>query len=439
MTNEKDSLNATTGNGVRIFQQCTAAGCSETYGIDEMLFKCTTCGGKLEYGVEGHFDGKPSPRDDQWKNFPLIPLKNPANIVSLDVGGSRIMEMEELNRHLNGAKLFVQLDSDKNPTGTFKDREASIIISRCKELGLDNLVFYSTGNTGRAYTHFAAQLGLTTYFFMPKQCHYKNTDFIKRNDNNFIILVDDNYPHISPYAKRFAQENGLTVIAPLHDRTESYATTAYEQFQQLPRCDYFSQTIASGMGPLGFYKGHLNLVRLGLESKQDIPRIVCIQSSEMNVMSRAYNSGRTELTPDDLPKKFEDDLFEPTLNSTNPVNNYPDLYRCLQDNNGIITDVEPPYVLEKGKEIVEAFNKRGISLRTDLEHSVLIGFAGLVKVAEQGVFKEGETILMMATGRGKDDSTTLLTPDATIDPKKDDPVQLYGSWIKKTRTYDATI
>jgi hypothetical protein len=132
--------------------------------------------------------------------------------------------------------------------------------------------------------------------------------------------------------------------------------------------------------------------------------------------------------------KNSDDLFEPTLNSTNPVNNYPDLYRCLQDNNGIITDVEPPYVLEKGKEIVEAFNKRGIPLRTDLEHSVLIGFAGLVKVAEQGVFKEGETILMMATGRGKDDSTTLLTPDATIDPKKDDPVQDPVQLLKTLQT-----
>ena len=315
-------------------------------------------------------------------------------------------------------------DSQTNPTGTFKDREASIIISRCKELGLDNLVFYSTGNTGRAYTHFAAQLGLTSYLFMPKQCQYKNTDFIKKNHNNFIILVDDNYSRISPYARKFAQENGLTAIAPLHDRTEAYATVAYEQYRQLPQCNYFVQTIASGMGPLGFYKGHKNLVRLGLQEDKYIPRIVCIQSSERNVMAAAYNSGRTELKPEDLPGAFPDDLFEPTLNSTNPVNNYPDLYRTLKENNGIITDVEPSLVGSQQEQILDLLQQKGISLRIDLEKSVLIGLAGLIKLARQGEFKRGDHILYMSTGRGNDNSHTLLTADAVIDPNIQDPVRL---------------
>jgi len=414
---------------VKIYQQCTNSDCSAVYDLKQMLPNCKSCGGRLKYEFEGKFDGKPNDRDDLWKNFDLIPLENSENIVSLGVGGSEIILMEELGAYINGANFYVQLDSDKNPTGTFKDREASIIISRCKELGLDNLVFYSTGNTGRSYTHFSAHLGLTSYLFMPKQCQYKNTDFIKKNDNNFIILVDDNYPKIGPYAKKFAKENGLVTIAPLHERTESYATVAYEQYQQLPECDYFVQTIASGMGPLGFYKGHKNLVKLGLEKEEDIPRIICIQSSEMNVMGRAYNSGRKELTSDDLPQTFQDDLFEPTLNSTNPVNNYPDLLSCLDENNGIITDVQPQYALDIGVKIVEAFEKRGMPLRTDLEKSILIGFAGLVKLADQGEFKKGDNILFMATGRGKDNSHRLLTPDIVIDPATEDTVEL----MKKLR------
>ncbi|NES84584.1 MAG: hypothetical protein F6K10_26040 [Moorea sp. SIO2B7] len=36
-----------------------------------------------------------------------------------------------------------------------------------------------------------------------------------------------------------------------------------------------------------------------------------------------------------MPKTFAEDLFEPTLNSTNPVKNYPELYKCLQESNGI--------------------------------------------------------------------------------------------------------
>lgn len=411
------------GNTVSVSQQCTT--CGYHHGLDVMVSACTQCKGRLEYVYNGKYNGKTyQSHDNIWKNFDLMPLQDSRNIFSLGEGGSEIIEFEELSSALNGARLFIMMDSDKNPTGVFKDREASIIMSRCKELSVDNLVFYSTGNTGRSYTHYAAHLGLTTYLFMPKQCHYKNTEHIKKNKNNFIIYVDDNYAEIAPFAKKFAEHNGLNVIAPLHDRNEAYATVAYEQFQQLPKCDYFVQTIASGMGPIGFLKGHKNLIKFGLETAEQIPRIVCVQSSQMNVMAVAYNNGKKILYKEDLPKEFPSDLYEPTLNSTNPVNNYQDLYNCLQTTNGIITDVAPAYVEQESALIVEAFKRRNILLRTDVEKSVQIEFAGLISLAAKQQFKKDDVILMLACGRGKDSSTKLYSPDAVINPATCDTVKL---------------
>lgn len=419
---------STHANKINAVQKGTNPDYNEEYGLDEMLASGKESGSRLEYVFEGSYNGKLYQEyDSLWQDFDLLPLQNQSNIVSLGEGASELIEFDELSQYLNGAKLYLLMDSEKNPTGTFKDREASLIISRCQELGLDNLVFYSTGNTGRAYTHYAAQLGLTTYFFMPGKCHYKNSKHIKKNKNNYILYVDDLYPQIAPYAKQFAKVNGLSAIAPLHDRTEAYATVAYEQFRKLPKCDFFVQTIASGMGPIGFLRGHKNLVKFGLEKQEDIPRIVCIQSSEMSVMSRAYNSGRTSLTQDDLPKTFADNLFEPTLNSTNPVNNYPDLYNCLKESNGIITHVDPDYVKEKVKPLVDAFKARGLSLRTDVEYSNLIGFAGLVQLAQNGEFNKDQVIMMLSCGKGKDRSTELYQPDAFVSPQKDDPVALFKS------------
>jgi threonine synthase len=310
----------------------------------------------------------------------------------------------------------MMMDSEKNPTGVFKDREASIILSRCKELKLDNLVFYSTANTGRSYTHYAAHLGLTTFMFMPKQCHYKNTTHIKKNKNNFIIYVDDNYPQIAPFAKRFAEQNELNLIAPIQDRNESYSTIAYEQFEKLPQCDYFVQTIASGMGPIGFIKGHKNLIKFGLQKKEGVPRVICVQSSQMNLMADAYNQGKSILKSEDLPQTFASDLYEPTLNSTNPVNNFPDLYNCLKESNGLITDVTPASVELYSEDIVLALKRRGIALRVDLEKSILIEFAGLIKLAKEQNFTKGQIILMLACGRGRDSSKSLYEPDAVINP-----------------------
>jgi threonine synthase len=411
------------GNTISVTQRCIK--CGEKYGLDVMLAACTQCKARLEYVYHGKYNGRTYRHyNSLWKNFDLIPLQDPRNIFSLGEGGSAIIELEELSSMLNGARLFVMMDSDKNPTGIFKDREASIVISRCKELELDNLVFYSTANTGRSYTHYAAHLGLTTYLFMPKQCHYKNTTHIKKNKNNFIVYVDDNYAEISPFAKKFAEQNGLTAIAPLHDRNEAYATVAYEQFQQLPECNYFVQTIASGMGPIGFLRGHKNLIKFGLEEETQMPRIICVQSSQMNVMTTAYNNGKTVLLKEDLPKEFPSDLYEPTLNSTNPVNNYQDLYNCLKETNGIITDVEPALAEEESATIIRSFKKRGIQLRSEIEKSFLIEFAGLMKLARQQQFFKGEVILMLACGRGKDNSSKLYKPDTVINPAHCDTVAL---------------
>ncbi len=358
-----------------------------------------------------------------WKYLDQLPLRYPVNIVSEGEGDSPIIELEELSALLGGACCYLMLDSHHNPTGTFKDREGSLIISRCKEASLDRLVFYSTANTGRSYTHYATRAGLTTYCFLPAQCRYKNTDSIARGPTNYFIYVEDSYPAIAPYAKRFAEANGLNAIAPLEDRTAAYMTVAFEQHEKLPQCTYFAQTIASGMGPVGFLLGHERLVVDGLEERKAIPHIVCVQSSETGSMARAYNSGSNEMSLEDLSQP-PDKFYEPTLNSSNPIRNYPSLHRCLKESDGIILSVEPIQVEEDAKPLLSALSRRGLPLRTDLEKSMLIEFSGLRRLAEQGRFHNGDVLLLMGCGR-RDISYTLLEPDAIIRPQLDDPVELF--------------
>jgi hypothetical protein len=192
----------------------------------------------------------------------------------------------------------------------------------------------------------------------------------------------------------------------------------------MPDCDFFVQTIAGGMGPIGFLRGHQNLVKFRLERKEKIPRIICVQSRETNSMFSVYKAGRTTMIKDDLPCSPRSPLFEPTLNSTNPVNNYSDLYKCLMESDGIIEDVEPMEVVKESKPLVDALERRNISLRFDLEKSLLIGFAGLVKIAAEGHIGKNDRLLLLGTGRGDNHSDELIPPDAIIKPSVDDPKDL---------------
>jgi threonine synthase len=365
--------------------------------------------------------------ETMWKYFDMLPLRSRDNIVSLGEGDSPIIELPDLSPRLNGARCFLLLDSHRNPTGTFKDREGSLIISRCLEAGLDRLVFYSTGNTGRSYTHYAAQRGLTTYCFLPSQCRYKNTDSIDKNDNNYFIYVDDNYPAVGPYARRFAEVNGLNAVAPIDDRAAAYQSVAYEQHEKLPGCTYYVQTIASGLGPIGFLRGHEQLVRAGRERPEEVPRIIGVQSSETNLMTIAFNRGDPEIRPDDLAGSSTSVSYEPTLHSTNPQRNYPALRACLKQTNGLLIDVRAAEVEADRPAILQALERQGLTLRTDLEKSILIEFSGLLGLAEREQFSRDDSLLVMGCGRGIDESTTLLQPDAVIDPARDDPARLFES------------
>jgi threonine synthase len=417
------------GAGVSTVTKRLECGCGAVYACEQMLTACPACQGKLRYTMTGRLSLPildPAAPRSMWRYRDLLPIGPRADVVSLDEGGSEIIELPEVSPALGDARLFLKMDCVQNPTGTFKDREASLIISRCRALGLDRLVFYSTSNTGRAYMHYAASIGLTTYLFVPAECQYKQIASIGKGPANHLIAVDSEYPRIAPYAKAFAAANGLTLVAPLHDRTEAYATLAYEQAEQMPHCDFFAQTIASGMGPIGFLRGHEHLERLGARPPSGAPRIVCVQSGETNAMSRAYQAGTSTLTEADLPTAWPPQLFEPTLNSTNPVNNYPELVECLRTSNGMITDVPPAFVQAEAGTLMRALEHRGVTLAFDLEKSLLIGYAGLVRLANEGRFQRGDRILLLATGRGSSRTRELMTPDLVIRPSVDDPKDVFA-------------
>jgi threonine synthase len=360
-----------------------------------------------------------------WKYFDRLGLKSRNNIVSLGEGNSPIIELPELSPLLGGAGCYLMLDSHHNPTKTFKDREGSLIISICKEAGLDQLVFYSTANTGRSYTHYAAHAGLRTYCFLPAQCSYKNLDSIARNRNNHMIYVKGRYAQVAPYAMRFAQVNRLPIVASIEDRIEAYTTVAYEQHEKLPQCTWFVQAIASGLGPMGFWLGCKRLMADSKQKPDTVPRLICVQSSQTNTMARNFNAGLEELASQEPPESLPETLYEPSLYSSNPIGSYSMLYRSIKESGGSILDVKPEQVQADQGPLLAVLEKRGLPLRTDLEKSILIEFSGIRRLACRGVFNAADSILIMACGRGNDAAHALIKPDAIIDPLLDDPVQLY--------------
>src|SRR5215831_16550357 len=108
--------------------------CQTPHDANALVNACRSCGGRLRYVVEGDcpsLEAVRSERDTMWRYAALLPVRGDDRILSLGEGFSRIVPLPELSDALGGARLFLKIDWTKNPTGTFKDREASLIISRC--------------------------------------------------------------------------------------------------------------------------------------------------------------------------------------------------------------------------------------------------------------------------------------------------------------------
>jgi len=54
------------------------------------------------------------------------------------------------------------------PTGSYKDRGASVLLSKIKELGIKTVIDDSSGNAGAAISAYCARAGITCEIYCPE-------------------------------------------------------------------------------------------------------------------------------------------------------------------------------------------------------------------------------------------------------------------------------
>lgn len=106
-----------------------------------------------------------SARDGMWRYFDRLPLRSAEHIVSLGEGGTPLVDLSRtIGRRLGLRELWLKAE-DRNPTGSFKARIASVAYSLVKERSLQGAVGTSSGNGGAAAAAYAAAAGSRAVLF----------------------------------------------------------------------------------------------------------------------------------------------------------------------------------------------------------------------------------------------------------------------------------
>ena len=235
-----------------------------------------------------------------WRYHEVLPVRDPANVVSLGEGMTPLLPLPRLGAALGVPGLLMK-DEGLVPTGSFKARGAAVGVSRAAELGAIAIAMPTNGNAGAAWALYAARAGLRSVIAMPvdapeitrAECAISGADlYLVRG------LIGDAGKMIAELVS--TSDGALFDTSTLKEpyRVEGKKTMGYEIVEQLGwRCpDVILYPTGGGVGLIGIHKALLEMRELGWITGK-LPRLVAVQASGCAPIVKAFEAGERTAEP----------------------------------------------------------------------------------------------------------------------------------------------
>ena len=227
-----------------------------------------------------------------WRYAPMLPVKDPANIVTLGEGLTPLLHAKRLGEKLGIPHLWVK-DEGMNPTGSFKARGLSVAVSMAKELGIRKLVIPSAGNAASAMSAYAALAGMEAYVFVPRDVPKSN--MIECQSFGAHVRLVDGLIH--DCARIVAEQKNaedwfeMTTLKEPY-RVEGKKTMGYELAEQLNWTlpDAIFYPAGGGVGLIAMWKAFQEMEQLGWITRKR-PKMIAVQALGCHPIVRALQDG----------------------------------------------------------------------------------------------------------------------------------------------------
>lgn len=149
--------------------------CHQRYLSSESIWRCK-CGGFLSLDFHAHFplEKIQKRKPTMWRYREALPVINDDHIISFDEGFTPLTQEE-----FAGKNVFLKQDH-LFPSGSFKDRGASVLVSKIKELGIQKVVEDSSGNAGAAIAAYCAKANINCHIYIPEKTSVEKIKQIER-------------------------------------------------------------------------------------------------------------------------------------------------------------------------------------------------------------------------------------------------------------------
>lgn len=230
-----------------------------------------------------------------WRYGPLLPVRDPANRVSLGEGWTPLLPTPRLGARIGARRLLIK-DESANPTGTFKARGMALAVSMAKELGVARLAAPSAGNAAGALAAYAARAGLEAHLFMPRDVPRANAVECEAMGAR-VTLVDGLISDCGRIVAERRAAEGWFEVSTLKEpyRIEGKKTMGLELAEQLgwrlPDAVFYPT--GGGVGLIGMWKAFAELEALGWIGSER-PKMIAVQAAGCAPIARAWDTGASE-------------------------------------------------------------------------------------------------------------------------------------------------
>ena len=298
------------------------AGCAGEYPLDEVIYRCPSCGDLLEV-VTTSTRSRPRSAAAWIKLFDERYLRTQWPYGSGVWGkkewvqphlARRERRLDARGRHATSSGRSATAASSASTTsgsssaatshtGSFKDLGMTVLVSTVKQMIADGkpiraVACASTGDTSAALAAYAAAAGIRAMVILPRG-KVSTAQLVQPLANGALVLaLDTDFDGCMAIVQRLAEEEGVYLANCMNSlRLEGQKTVAIEIVQQfdweVPDWVIIPGGNLGNVSALG--AGFQMMLELGLIQK--LPRICVAQAEAANPLYRAYKAGWDNFEP----------------------------------------------------------------------------------------------------------------------------------------------
>ncbi|MFQ5735835.1 MAG: threonine synthase [Thermodesulfobacteriota bacterium] len=311
----------------------------------------------------------------------FLPEIEDGAITTLLEGNTPLIEATNLKEVFGNIRLLFKYEG-LNPTGSFKDRGMTMAVSKAREKGARAIMCASTGNTSAAAAAYAAKAGMKAYVIVPEGGVALGKLSQAMMHGALVIQISGNFDEALNLVKEITAGYPVEMVNSLNPfRIEGQKTGAFEVCEHLGYAPTYHFLPVGNAGNITAYWGGYNAYyKEGIIS--NLPKMMGYQAagSAPIVLGHPVENPQTIAT---------------AIKIGNPAS-WDGALKARDESGGMIDAVTD-------EEIIEAYKMLASREGVFCEPASAASLAGVIRMKNEGVLNDGDTVVCTLTGHGLKD------------------------------------